>query len=77
MIKVELDVGDTVEVVLKDTDGKFTISYGGIEADVLNVMSELPGNKLGGEGEIYREEFGLSPDEKLVAKTVVAKADEL
>lgn len=64
-MKIELKPGDTLRVVLEDTDGEFTISYGGIVSNELTVTADLPDDS-GREGTIYCETFGETPEDKLI-----------
>lgn len=62
--------GESIDVTLADTDGKFTISYG---KESLTVFSELP-DQQGRVGVIYEETGGLGhSDEDVLANAVVGE----
>ena len=56
-VRIEIDTGDTVEVVVKDGDGSFTISYSDTELKVETPWTDTSGRK----GVIYSEQFGGDP----------------
>lgn len=60
-MKVELNPGDRLEICFFEADGLFVVTYG--PAD-LTIYSEFPGNRVGGEGVIYHEHYGLSPEQE-------------
>lgn len=75
-MKIEIDHKDTLLVTLRDSDGEFRISYGGVVEDHLTVHSELP-DQQGREGIIYDEPFGHTPEECLSDAEVIAAAKRL
>jgi hypothetical protein len=53
-VKVELRMGSSIRISLKDADGYFDVSYAADGQPVLTVFAELP-DVAGREGIIYRE----------------------
>lgn len=78
-MKVELTPGEMVHVVLADTDGEITVSYGGMKhgTDRLIVHADMP-DVSGREGIIYCETFRTPGDHKdeLATDCVVPKYED-
>ena len=58
MATIELKKGESITIVLQDTDGEFKITYG---SSLLTVKVDLPDDK-GRKGIIYQERFAWQSD---------------
>lgn len=59
-MRLELNLGDTAEIIFADSDGSILVSYGGQIENHVTVHTEWP-DTSGREGLIYDEDFSV-PD---------------
>lgn len=64
-MKIELEVGETVTVTFKDSDGEIKVLFGDA---LIQVSADMPDTQ-GREGIIYQENFGRPIDGEVESKS--------